>query len=53
MVKHAASTEDVEHCVEGECGVVEAFSASSVIEKLEGLGRVSVAETNPFEDLVD
>lgn len=53
MVEHAASSEDVEHGVEGKRGVVEPFSATRVLEKFEGLRGVTVAEANPFENLVD
>lgn len=53
MVEHAASAENVEHGVEGKRGVEEPFSAASVAVEFEGLGGVGVAETDPFEDLVD
>lgn len=53
MAEHAASAKDVEHGVEGKRGVVKPFSSAGVTEKLEGLGGVTVAEADAFQDLVD
>lgn len=53
MIEHATSTENVEHSVEGKRGVVETFSSAGVMEELEGLSGVSMAEADPLEDLVD
>lgn len=52
MIKHAASTENVEHCVKGISGVVKAFSSASVTEEFKGLIRVCMAKANAFENLV-
>jgi len=53
VTKHAASTENVEHGIEGKRSVVKPFPSSGVTEKLKGLGGVPVAEANPLENLID
>lgn len=53
MIKHATSTKNVEHGIEGKSSVVETFSSASVMEEFEGVRGVGVAEADPLEDLVD